>query len=351
MSEKPGKREWLKALPQRLRSRSPRAYSSGDTPRTSQPDAPSAQTTSLNTPANAGGSLGGPTDPEAENTTAGANNPTSSGNTSSRHDLGASPSTGDGPSTRTSAPVAANIWDEAWDAIKNEEPKLLQKYQEFLSRASEPAGDLDALSGKAKEDRLIQTAEAKVAAAKAKLEGDGLGPRLHRVFNRTVGVLVKVKDFVTSVASNEPHAALVWAGCCVLLPVSDFLFSAFDIATPPTNDHQLILNSATEREAALEGLADTTRIIGRYALVEADVFNGSGINSLSDVELSSLRAQLRMYLIQLYSNIIKFQIQLVRRCNHAAFTQFFRDVIQLDDWQTLLKNIANLEDSNFKDVN
>lgn len=86
------------------------------------------------------------------------------------------------------------------------------------------------------------------------------------------------------------------------------------------NCWKLILNSVTEREAALEGLAETSRILGRFVLIEADVFNGSARMSLSDLDVESLKTQLRTYLIQLYSNIVKFQIQLVRRCDHTAFT-------------------------------
>ena len=37
--------------------------------------------------------------------------------------------------------------------------------------------------------------------------------------DRVVKTIVFVKDFVSSGVSVDPHAALAWAGVCVLLPV------------------------------------------------------------------------------------------------------------------------------------
>lgn len=39
-------------------------------------------------------------------------------------------------------------------------------------------------------------------------------------FYKGIKIIVAVKDFVASVASQEPHAALAWAGVTLLLPVS-----------------------------------------------------------------------------------------------------------------------------------
>lgn len=38
--------------------------------------------------------------------------------------------------------------------------------------------------------------------------------------DRVAKVLIVTKDFISSAVSAEPHAALAWAGVCVLLPVS-----------------------------------------------------------------------------------------------------------------------------------
>jgi hypothetical protein len=38
--------------------------------------------------------------------------------------------------------------------------------------------------------------------------------------DKTATIILFVKDFVCSAVSADPHAALAWAGVCVLLPVS-----------------------------------------------------------------------------------------------------------------------------------
>jgi hypothetical protein len=38
--------------------------------------------------------------------------------------------------------------------------------------------------------------------------------------DRVVKVVIAVKDFVSAQVSAEPHAAVAWAGVCILLPVS-----------------------------------------------------------------------------------------------------------------------------------
>ena len=45
-------------------------------------------------------------------------------------------------------------------------------------------------------------------------------PTATKVYKKTVNTVLFAKSFITQVASNEPHAALAWAGISMLLPVS-----------------------------------------------------------------------------------------------------------------------------------
>lgn len=42
---------------------------------------------------------------------------------------------------------------------------------------------------------------------------------VRKQFDRAVGAVTWAKDFITQAVSPDPHAALAWAGVCVLLPV------------------------------------------------------------------------------------------------------------------------------------
>jgi hypothetical protein len=105
------------------------------------------------------------------------------------------------------------------------------------------------------------------------------------------------------------------------------------------------------RDTALDGLAETSRILCRYTVIENDVFHGSKNSALSGAEITKLQEQLRKYLIELYSKIIKIQIQLVLRFERAPLTQYLRDTIRADDWESMISDIKDLEESNIQDIN
>ncbi|KAK2052386.1 ankyrin repeat protein [Colletotrichum caudatum] len=227
----------------------------------------------------------------------------------------------------------ADIWDEAWVSIESEEPDLVAKYQQYLIAQDGPdaPSEPERAPGVEKKERLLRTADLKVAAAKAKLAEEGaFTSHAKRLAEGTITILNKGAAFVAAVASTEPHAALVWAGCSVILP--------------------LLLNPSTERTAALEGFADAARILCRFSVVETDLFNNLSVTSLSDTDLAQLKDLLRNYLIQLYAAIITLHIQLVLRYDRAAATRFFRDTVKADDWKSLVKDIKELEETNLRDI-
>lgn len=117
----------------------------------------------------------------------------------------------------------AHNWDEAWASIQSEEPELVAKYQQYLLAQEDPDAKLSPvhLSGKDRKEKLLRTADLKVTEAKAKLaEGGVFNGHLKKVAEGTVAILIKGTGIVTAIANTEPHAAIVWAGCSVVLPVS-----------------------------------------------------------------------------------------------------------------------------------
>ncbi|KAF7541242.1 hypothetical protein G7054_g684 [Neopestalotiopsis clavispora] len=229
---------------------------------------------------------------------------------------------------------AAQVWDEAWASIQSEKPKLVAQYQKYLlsqcdSTVQDETG-LDQLSGKEKKEKLIEAAKSKVATTQAKLADGSLESKVKSVAEGIVATLIQWKDLVTALASQEPHAALAWTGCCVILP--------------------LLLNPTSEKTAALDGFADVARILCRYNVLEADMYGGSRITDLSGSDIVQLQDQLRKYLVKLYAMIVDFQIRLVLRYDRTVLLRFLRDTVKTDDWQSLVKNIQELEKSNLRDI-
>jgi len=79
---------------------------------------------------------------------------------------------------------------------------------------------------------------------------------------KLVHTILSAKDYIGSVVSAEPHAALAWAGVLVFLPVSLFHFLVL------TSASQLLLNPVIQEEAALEGLGYISDLLVRCKVRE-----------------------------------------------------------------------------------
>lgn len=72
--------------------------------------------------------------------------------------------------------------------------------------------------------------------------------KLKKILEQTVKAIVFAKDFVSSAASSEPHAALAWAGVSMLLP--------------------LLLNPTSQRESFTKGIEYMSTLNVRFTVIE-----------------------------------------------------------------------------------
>ena len=68
--------------------------------------------------------------------------------------------------------------------------------------------------------RVVQDKFQAVQEARSKFTVFSKEIIVREQFDRAVGAVIWAKDFITHAVSPDPHAALAWAGVCVLLPVS-----------------------------------------------------------------------------------------------------------------------------------
>jgi hypothetical protein len=131
--------------------------------------------------------------------------------------------------------------------------------------------------------------------------------------------ILLAKDFIGQVASNEPHAAVVWAGIATLLP--------------------LLTNAAAQSDTAISGLDSISELVLRYRLVEKRYFP-SPEAAQRDVEVQGLASKAREKMVNIYSQVFGVTV--------------LRDTIKLDEWEELLKQIQGdvaSADEMFKDLN
>lgn len=126
------------------------------------------------------------------------------------------------PSSRigTSHSKHKDLWDEAYTKLRLENPNLFKKYTRCImniedSQQPELTHDIDHLESDERERYLATLIEKRLQTIHKEK-----WPTATKVYKKTVNTVLFAKDFITQVASNEPHAALAWAGVSLLLPVS-----------------------------------------------------------------------------------------------------------------------------------
>lgn len=118
----------------------------------------------------------------------------------------------------------------AYKLLKNDKEKsrLIEKYESILLEESTggsvvPSIAHDVSSAEGREQQMSRVVQDKFQAAhNARLKFAIFSKEIEvrEQFDRAVGAVAWAKDYLTQAVNPEPHAALAWAGVCVLLPVS-----------------------------------------------------------------------------------------------------------------------------------
>jgi N-terminal domain of NWD NACHT-NTPase len=112
-----------------------------------------------------------------------------------------------------------DLWDQAYDDLKNNQPKLLEYYEAILSRELGDSSKEVKENGIEKEDRTTRRSQMD------RLLNTGLDrtKKLADVENNmgdAINIVLSVKDAISSALQPVPIAALAWMGVCVALEVS-----------------------------------------------------------------------------------------------------------------------------------
>ena len=113
-----------------------------------------------------------------------------------------------------------DLWDEAYKKLESEQPKLFERYKRCIVASDDESAtplslNLDNVDSDHREQYLANLIEKRLQTIQ-KQEWSTAGD----IYKKIVKTVLFAKDFVGQAVSNEPHAALAWAGVSMLLPVS-----------------------------------------------------------------------------------------------------------------------------------
>lgn len=148
--------------------------------------------------------------------------------------------------------TAPDLWKKAYRNLYDENPKLVTAYLNIVlkDQAGDPSSDgndngtgrglaqadaaeVDAYL-KLDKDQVCSFLAAKVEGAHSaqirfKVREKEVVIDIQEQVDRIVKGIICAKDFIGATLSNEPHAALAWAGVCVVLPVSNISFVFYSV--------------------------------------------------------------------------------------------------------------------------
>ncbi|KAG8664370.1 uncharacterized protein FPOAC1_013708 [Fusarium poae] len=207
--------------------------------------------------------------------------------------------------------IRRQIWNEAYDKVKDDEPDTVDAYEKILS-AQLAAGDADPSADRNPINIIAENAEARQAQMKT-LVGQGLDKtekeaRMKEKFNEGLQPVNNVKDFVSIAMKSEPTAAIAWLGITTLI--------------------DLVANPLTEPGINRDGVRYVLERVEWYWELAQLLLDPGKVDG-SIIRLQSL---LRRNVIKLYKKLLLYQMQ-------------------RDDWQNKVDSIKKAEASLRDDVN
>ena len=116
-----------------------------------------------------------------------------------------------------------DLWDEAYEALRTANSKLTEQYEESIMRVDQGGTHLAPIGSISRQEQLSVVIARRLDYIEKDQYGVTVAGRkvvLQEQMDKFIQIVMFAKDFVSSTVSAEPHAALAWAGICVLLPVS-----------------------------------------------------------------------------------------------------------------------------------
>ncbi|KAL7942645.1 hypothetical protein V8C42DRAFT_331538 [Trichoderma barbatum] len=225
-----------------------------------------------------------------------------------------------GQSAIAKAPITPpeSIWNNAYEKLKAEEPKLVQGYEKVLSFKIKK--ELVSQEPKSVQN-IIENEDASVRRAQMyQLINDGLEKTMPRTdAENTIATAMQVLNSTKSIVSNAirdiPQAALPWAIVCVSL--------------------EILANPISQTKTNHTGIEYIGTTIEWYWEQATQIFD----DSQGDHRFNGPQQALQRAFVDFYKTLLRFQMKSI--CNYYRHWGIvsLRDFVKLDDWDDSLNSI------------
>ena len=233
-----------------------------------------------------------------------------------------------------------SLWDQAYNALRIDNSKLVEKYEKLLSRelstrsTQEKRSDLDetinAIDGadlslrQSQLDHIIKSGLKRVEERRTTYHIAGQEFVVQEQVAQAAELLEWTKEWIDSAVQSSPQASIAWAAICIALP--------------------FLTKPAAAEQANREGFSYVTARMKYYVSLEPLMLPPSKQpEDVGSIMPSGLRRELGAHVVELYKHILDYQIRSVLRFYRGSFKNFGRDIGPSEDWKDMRSKIEYLE--------
>ncbi|KAK1239939.1 hypothetical protein MKX08_007381 [Trichoderma sp. CBMAI-0020] len=218
-----------------------------------------------------------------------------------------------------------DLWNQAYNEIKESDPKSMQLYETILSNklmdhnfdpsrnvleenAINAINQLDIGVRRDQMRQLIKTGQHRIE----------LESQIKSGIKQTIDFMEPAKDAINSIVKTILWAILPWTVISVAL--------------------EILRNPVDENETNVNGIQYVTKRMGWYWGIALDTLD------LADKDVQSdTKTYIKLTLVEIYREILLFQIKSICSYYRNRGFSFLRDLVKFDDWESHLENICKLE--------
>ncbi|KAN0080741.1 hypothetical protein V8E54_003945 [Elaphomyces granulatus] len=228
--------------------------------------------------------------------------------------------------TRSATPTSPpeQLWNRAYDELKNDHGQLLLGYEKILSQELDGVdwntiSESQLVEAMIEEKNPVERKAQMTRLVQAGLEKTETEANVKKGAGEAIQVVLSAKDMIGSVINDVPQAALAWTGVCLAL--------------------QIFLNPISETKANREGILHVISRMDWYWNLSALLFKEDTDDNCS----AGLREQLGKRVVDLYKELLLYQVKTVCSYYRNRWLALFRDIIKLDGWDGGLQGVQRAE--------
>ncbi|KAJ6008151.1 hypothetical protein N7540_012127 [Penicillium herquei] len=217
----------------------------------------------------------------------------------------------------------SGFWKEAYEKLEAEHPKIVQAYEKGVMQFSVSSdGSSQNLTSAMPLEDVVKRRLREIKDTRLKFVISGREVVVREQVSRAIHILISAKDLISTAISSDPHASLAWAGVLVLLDP--------------------IAKSTTQDDEAMDGLEKISHLMIRYRILESTPV--TVLTGKSATPLEELEASIKSQIIHLYTEILKYQMQLASHLSKSGLFRFVEDITGSDDWKGMTQGMKDIDE-------